>query len=232
MPRATAINTLAVSRRPGRPKGFDSTCRDKLLAVALSSFARHGFDGVSLRTIASTAGFDVSMLAHHFGSKADLWRTVVDEVAQKHQTLQLELNELKSADQPLVRRVTSLLDRMVDHLADQPETILFITREISAPSERLDYLVEHLIRPGSEICVPLWREAMDAGLLRPSNPVVLHVGLFSGVAMILSSRHIIARLGGGDVGIEQLKTEIHASLLGNVTADCPCSSSLPPSGKL
>lgn len=216
MPPSAAIHTPAASRRPGRPKGFDSTCRDKLLTAALSSFARHGFEGVSLRTIASAAGFDVSMLAHHFGSKADLWHAVVDEVAQAHQALQLELNELKSSDQPLVKRVTSVLDRIVDHLADKPETIMFITREISIPSARLDYLVEHLIRPGFEICVPLWREAMDAGLLRPSNPVVLHVGLFSAVAMILSSRHIIAQLGGGDVGIEQLKAEIHASLLGYV----------------
>lgn len=216
MPPSAAKNILAVSRRPGRPKGFDSTCRDKLLAVALSSFARHGFDGVSLRTIANAAGFDVSMLAHHFGSKADLWHAVVDEVAQTHQALQLDLNQLKSADQPLIKRVTSVTDRMVEHLANQPETIMFITREISVPSERLDYLVEQLIRPGFEVCVPLWREAMDEGLLRPSNPVVLHMGLFSAVAMILSSRHIIAKLGGGDVGIEQLKVEIHASLLGNV----------------
>ena len=155
MPPSAAINTPAVSRRPGRPKGFDSTCRDKLLAVALSSFARHGFDGVSLRTIASAAGFDVSMLAHHFGSKADLWHAVVDEVAQTHQALRFELNELKSADQPLVRRVTSVLDRMVEHLANQPETIMFITREISVPGERLDYLIEQLIRPGFDVCVPL-----------------------------------------------------------------------------
>ena len=215
MPSSATINTLAVSRRPGRPKGFDSTCRDKLLAVALSSFACHGFDGVSLRTIASAAGFDVSMLAHHFGSKADLWHAVVDEVAKTHQALPMELNELKSTDQPLVRRVTSVLDRMVEHLANQPETIMFITREISVPGERLDYLIEQLIRPGFDVCVPLWREAMDEGLLRPSNPVVLHMGLFSAVAMILSSRHIIVQLGGGDISIEQLKTEIHISLLGN-----------------
>ena len=47
---------------------------------------------------------------------------------------------------------------------------MFITREISVPGERLDYLIEQLIRPGFDVCVPLWREAMDEGLLRPSNP--------------------------------------------------------------
>lgn len=216
MSPSAALNAIAVSRRPGRPKGLDSTCRDKLLAMALSFFARNGFDGVSLRNIASAAGFDASMLAHHFGSKADLWRAVVDELAQKHQILQIELKELKSSDQPLLQRVISVLDRMVDHLADQPETIVFVTREISNPGERLDYLVERLIRPGTEICVPLWREAMGDGILRPSNPVVLHVGLFCAVAMLLSSRHIIAQLGGGDFGIEQLKKDIHVSLFGGI----------------
>ena len=212
--RAMPLHVASQSRRPGRPKGLDPACREKLLASALSAFSRHGFEGVSLRTITTEAGFDVSMIAHHFGSKAELWRAVVDEVAQDHEALRIEINELRSTIRSLEIRVTAVLDRMIDHLANHPETSMFVTREIWAPSERLGYLVEKLLRPSIETHVSLWREALDAGLIRPINPVVLHFGLFSGVAMILASRSIIAQLGGGDIDIAQLKAEVHSGLLG------------------
>lgn len=207
------MSPLALTRSPGRPKGLDSTCHDSLLAVALSSFACHGFDGVSLRTIADAAGFNVSMVSHHFGSKVGLWQAVVDAIAQDHQEALLDkLKVLNAPGQPLAIRVMGVLNLLLDRLAERPEIIMFVTREISAPSERLDYLVERLLRPSTDACVPLWREAMDAGLLLRVNPVTFHMGLFGSLSMILTSSPIIARLGGGDMGIEQLKAEIHGSL--------------------
>lgn len=180
--------------------------------MALSSFACHGFDGVSLRTIADAAGFNVSMVSHHFGSKVGLWQAVVDAIALDFEDTLLELKELNAPDQPLVIRVMRVLNLLLDRFAEQPEIIMFVTREISDPGERLDYLVEQLLRPSAEACVPLWREAMDASLLLRVNPVTFHMGLFGSLAMILASRPIVARLGGADTGIEQLKAEIHAAL--------------------
>jgi len=184
-----------------------------LLTVALSSFACHGFDGVSLRTIADAAGFNVSMVSHHFGSKVGLWQAVVDTIAQDHQEmLLLELKVLNAPGQPLAIREMGALNLLLDRLAERPEITMFVTREISAPSERLDYLIERLLRPSTDACAPLWREAMDAGLLLRVNPVTFHMGLFGSLAMILASRPIVARLGGADTGIEQLKVEIHTAL--------------------
>lgn len=207
------MSPLALSRSPGRPKGSDSNCYDKLLTAALLSFACHGFDSVSLRAIANAAGFNVSMISHHFGSKAGLWQAVVDAIAQDHQDTLLErLKALNAPARPLATRLGDVLDMLLDRLAERPEIIMFVTREISDPGERLDYLVERLLRPGVEVCVPLWREAMDAGLLRRVNPVIFHMGLFGSLAMILASRPIAGRLGGGDMGIEELKAEIHGAL--------------------
>ncbi len=207
------MSPLALPRSPGRPKGADSSCYDGLLTAALSSFACHGFDGVSLRTIANAAGFNVSMVSHYFGSKIGLWQAVVDTIAQDHQDTLLErLRVLNAPARPLATRLGDVLDVLLDRLGERPEIIMFVTREISDPGERLDYLVERLLRPGVEVCVPLWNEAMDAGLLRRVNPVIFHMGLFGSLAMILASRPIVARLGGGDMGIEQLKAEIHRGL--------------------
>ncbi|QDF98338.1 hypothetical protein CJ010_18230 [Azoarcus sp. DD4] len=203
-------------RRRGRPRGGDSDCRDRLLEAALSAFTRLGFDGASLRTIAGEATCDVSMIAHHFGSKAGLWRAVADLVVLRHEAWLRTAEALVSAPLPVEQRVFRLIETMIDSLAEVPAYVMFVTREIAEPGERRDHLVERLIRRGVETCVPLWREAMAAGLFRPVEPVVLQIGLFGAFAMVLSARDVIAELSGRALGVEELRRELCCALLGEI----------------
>ena len=59
-------------RRPG-----PSTTREALVEVARARFAETGYEGTSLRAIASDAGVDPALVTHFFGSKDNLFREVV-----------------------------------------------------------------------------------------------------------------------------------------------------------
>jgi AcrR family transcriptional regulator len=73
-------------RTRGRPRGGVPTdTREQILIAARTAFAEKGFDGASLRAIASAAGVDASLIRHYFGDKAGLL------VA----TLQLPVNPLE-----------------------------------------------------------------------------------------------------------------------------------------
>lgn len=61
-----------LGRRPGQ-----SGSRDVLLATARRLFAEKGYDGASVRDIASAAGVDPAMIRHYFGGKANLFRATV-----------------------------------------------------------------------------------------------------------------------------------------------------------
>lgn len=50
--------------------------RRELLMAALVCFARHGFEGTSLRMIAQRAGRSLSLIGHHFGGKEGLYLEV------------------------------------------------------------------------------------------------------------------------------------------------------------
>lgn len=54
-------------RRPG-----DTHTRDAIIGAARTLFADRGYDGASMRAIASEAGVDASLVVHFFGSKAGL----------------------------------------------------------------------------------------------------------------------------------------------------------------
>jgi len=65
------------ARRTGRRPGASLT-REAVLAAARAEFGERGFDGATVRRIAGRAGVDAAMIAHHFGSKQQLFLATID----------------------------------------------------------------------------------------------------------------------------------------------------------
>ena len=65
------------ARHPGRRPG-DSGTRDAIARAARRQFSELGFDRTSLRSIASEAGVDPTLVSHFYGSKQQLFVTVVE----------------------------------------------------------------------------------------------------------------------------------------------------------
>lgn len=68
----------APKRRRGRPRAGESDARDRILAAAIEEFGGAGYDGATIRGIATRAGVDSALIHHHFGTKADLFGAVID----------------------------------------------------------------------------------------------------------------------------------------------------------
>lgn len=64
-------------RRTGRRGGSPDT-RGAILAAARTAFAARGFAHASVRAIAADAGVDPALVHHYFGTKAQLFRAVLD----------------------------------------------------------------------------------------------------------------------------------------------------------
>lgn len=71
-----------MSKKTASPKS------ERILDVAEELFAVHGYDGVTLRQIATGAGVDVALASYHFGKKLDLFNAVFERRAT-------ELNEAR-----------------------------------------------------------------------------------------------------------------------------------------
>jgi AcrR family transcriptional regulator len=59
-------------RRTGRRPGNPDT-RDAILVAARTAFAEKGYDGASIRAIATSAGVDPALVHHYFGTKDKLF---------------------------------------------------------------------------------------------------------------------------------------------------------------
>jgi AcrR family transcriptional regulator len=71
-----------------RPRNAEAT-RAALLAAARVRFARDGYEAANLRDIAADVGVNVALIARYFGSKEELFQTVIafdrDRIAQAMQ---------------------------------------------------------------------------------------------------------------------------------------------------
>jgi AcrR family transcriptional regulator len=65
-----------------------SSCgtRQALLEAGLYCFSERGFDGTSLRMVAERAGKNTSLIAHHFGSKEDLYLAVFKDMLMERRS--------------------------------------------------------------------------------------------------------------------------------------------------
>lgn len=66
-----------MARRTGRRPGNPDT-REAILAAARAAFAERGFDGASIRAIATDAGVDPALVYHYFGTKDQLFLAVMN----------------------------------------------------------------------------------------------------------------------------------------------------------
>jgi AcrR family transcriptional regulator len=68
-------------RQIGRPKDVDSAeTRQRLLDAARRSFSRYGYSATTNKRVATDAGITPGAIYHYFGSQADLFAAVYDEV--------------------------------------------------------------------------------------------------------------------------------------------------------
>ncbi len=67
---------MSGTQRGRRPVG--SGTRDAIAAAARHQFAEHGYPGTTLRAVAQEAGVDTRLVTHYFGSKQELFVTVLE----------------------------------------------------------------------------------------------------------------------------------------------------------
>jgi TetR/AcrR family transcriptional regulator len=203
-----------VRRRPGRP------CRDEpdgallLLQAAQSTFARDGFKVATLRKIAAAAGVDHALAVHRFGSKESLWNAVIEHQAIYLAPFIAELRDLgKQTKTPILVRLEIALRQMVAATFGNPECGMLLSRISSERGEKLDTLVEKLLRPHYNAFYPLLLEAERAGVVRGHQLKMLYFMLLQAVTMTVSHRHVLEYFDGTSEDMLRLKQDMTQLLI-------------------
>ncbi|WNM43139.1 TetR/AcrR family transcriptional regulator [Micromonospora halotolerans] len=190
-------------RRPGRPRrGDERPTRELVLAAATALFAEHGFDAVGLRDVAAAAGVDVATVAHHTGTKAELYDACFARVfAAEREVLEVAGERARQAlaagRADALRTLHDLVDVFVDFLEDRPETTALWLRRWLEPHRHAD-LDQRYAAPLYALVEELLATAAEGGALVEPTP---HVTVRSLVWAVHG--HVVALAAGSGSGARE-----------------------------
>jgi len=131
-------------RKPGRPSEKQGVNLDGILRTALKSFAKNGFRGVSLNSLAKEVGVADSNLHYHFGSKEELWKSALNlvggEIIKELDNLSRLIKDLDGIQQ------MKLFNKQIVYVsARYPEFQQIVVQEVFSKSDRSKWLIENLL---------------------------------------------------------------------------------------
>jgi TetR/AcrR family transcriptional regulator len=171
------------------------------------------------------------LAAHHFGSKEALWEAVIERLALYLAPYVAELRELRTQTKtPIRARIETAFRQQISGVCGEPESGMLISRISAEKGEKLDMLVEKLVRPYHDAFEPLLLEAMREKLIAEQPLEMLYFMLLHAVTMSVSFRHVLGYFGEPYEDLERLKRDMTHCLLATFL-EMP-SSNLPSSCKV
>jgi TetR/AcrR family transcriptional regulator len=140
--------------------------------AGLRAFARHGYDGVSVRTLTRELGVSHNLIHQRFGSKADLWRAAVDHGFGQMARQMQDVFDPTISD-PL-EQAKLLIRRFVIFSAEHPELLALMDIEARQDTDRLAYVFDRYVKPTLAGAERLVEHLIPEGKIRPISLRQLH----------------------------------------------------------
>lgn len=162
----------------------DLTARARIRDTAIVAFARDGFDGTSLRSIAREAEVSPALIVHHFGDKQALRRICDEYVAGIFTDENHELIDAPTSDR--IRAALNDLDRYGPYID-------YLGRMLVDGSPAADRLFDSILS-GTRTMLD---EQKAAGLLEPMSDIEMTALLLAlmGLAQVVMRTQISRALG-------------------------------------
>ncbi len=207
---ATAESAPVGEKRTRRTQERTEKTRAKLLAAASRLFTEHGYEGVTIRDLESSAGVQRGLLTYHFKDKESLWKAMADatfNLMNEQLTPRLEILTDLSARE----RIAFIIRFYVRFSSRHPELIRLLSQEARHDSWRIRYLVDNHINALAQSLREPVREAL--GL---DGPQFVHwYYLLAGGSSLIFSHAPECQLLFGTDAHQDAVVETHAEVMVN-----------------
>jgi len=164
-----------------------------ILDAAVELFSAKGFNAVSMREIASSAGVSKANIYHHFESKEALYRAILDQSARELSGLVESLADGRGSYES---RIAEFAVGHLQHLDANPLASRLIIREaFSGDDESGRLLVDQVFGSIFERIVSIFRSGQQAGALRSDlDPALCATLLMGADVFFFQARGVLRQL--------------------------------------
>ncbi len=148
--------------RRQHPTHKATASREKLLAAARTVFARHGYEGSTIRMICQEADASVGVINYHWGSKEKLWQAVCEDSVQQLAGLLAASADFSLPPHQFVPHITdAIFEALLQH-QDLMRIVVWATLEAGV----MDYdQVRGALNPLIAYGATYWKQQQEAGEL-------------------------------------------------------------------
>ncbi|PNK61654.1 TetR/AcrR family transcriptional regulator [Psychrobacter sp. FDAARGOS_221] len=187
--------TAKVTKRSEQKRARET--KDKILTAAIKEFSAAGFEGVSTRAIASRAGVNHTLITHHFGSKAELWKTAAKAIFDTY-SAQSEKRLLDLGDVEQKKVVRELLKHYIEFSAEFPDFHRFMIQANRGDLELLNWFTDEYLSQYSDSELDLLQQAQKLGLMPQGDSLHIRYLFMGAVTSIFTFAPQYQRLSGKD----------------------------------
>ncbi|MFW5499447.1 MULTISPECIES: CerR family C-terminal domain-containing protein [unclassified Maridesulfovibrio] len=188
--------------------------RQKLIEVGLRLFAMNGFNGVSMRNLASEAEVNLATVGYHFGGKQGLYEAVIreiirfrEEIMPSIETSQKQIDRYNSGEISKEEMVSWLFRSQMLGVLSDPITvwaIMLINREMAAPSEVYPLLDKEFFEPSIQSMNIVIQAAMAEDASN-TEIMVVSTALIGVVLKFVKSKAFTDRVGWDEMTPERIE---------------------------
>jgi TetR/AcrR family transcriptional regulator len=157
----------------------DNDCRAALIAATTPLFAEKGYNGVSVRALATASGVNLSMISYYFGGKEGLYAAVLNE---QFATLK-RVVEIKNMEADPLKKFELYVRATVARYRKNPYLLRFYTSELTNPTPCFETIVKPAIKGVVEILIETFTEGLSHERFRegldPTDTVLALAGMIN-----------------------------------------------------
>ena len=181
-----------------------------IVKSAAKIFADKGYDGASIRIITENLGISHGMIRHHFGTKEDLWKAVIDYLINQFAIRQIPPREQMEDIDP-VQLLKSYVRNFINMSARYPELGKIILKEGGKKGKRLNYILAYAM-PLHRLIDPVFYAVQQKGHLHRYNPESFFLLIVAAGAAPMALSPLTDAFCGGEI-LSSEGIEDHANLV-------------------
>jgi AcrR family transcriptional regulator len=157
--------------------------RTRIVDAAIEQFADVGYDGVSTRAVARTAGVQHALVTYHFGSKEGLWKAAIDTLLSDYRVkFDERIHGLRGVDDVIKLRLVQ--EDFIRFSAESPNFHRIMGHIARTPSAHLTAFIQDSLKETFDVRAQLIRSAQASGKYVAGDPYHLQYLFIGAVTRI------------------------------------------------
>jgi AcrR family transcriptional regulator len=168
------------------------TKKEKIIDAAVRLFQTQGYDGTSVRDIASKANVNVALVSYHFGGKKGLYEDLMTQFLEGY--LQVIKEEVDKTFASIKDQLLSLVKALLEYQTTNHFVARMVHREMTMDSVLVRELMSTYLRKEKHDLDGLVRVGMKRGEFRKQSIDFVVIQLRTMIIMPYQSPHYLSEL--------------------------------------